>query len=210
MVKIIDSHDHKVVAEAFSLIEGMINCIGKKDEQRKQNPFCQSLIDNGIVDKLIQHIDSRRGNYNIQIAHLFAYLFKAAPLPSQIRKQVIDQLFEREDFDKLLLLAECRENQDDIIANDLGSQFNKDLGYFSTIDIIHLINKILELGSNSNKAKIALATNKKLYILTNDEEEKIRKKSIKTMKIIVDIFEQVEEEGQFEDIDAISIHSKQK
>jgi hypothetical protein len=70
-------------------------------------------MNNGTITKLIQLFEDKdNNNIHKNIAQSLSCLFKALPIPLEIRKDVIGELkwegyFKKINFDELSLLAEC-------------------------------------------------------------------------------------------------------
>ncbi|KAA6378885.1 MAG: hypothetical protein EZS28_025587 [Streblomastix strix] len=166
--------------------------------------------DNDIQNKYIIHI----------IAEVLAYLFKALPLPQDIAKEIIKQLKNEINFNELALLAECPENHKAILHDCYELElFNDEDLIGSSLQQLNLVKNILKYGSFNNKKKVALAIKVKIENLINqsdiyfdDEEDdwdiKVRQKAKQVLSLIISVEEQIEEQGEYEEMNATLINIK--
>ncbi|KAA6400913.1 MAG: hypothetical protein EZS28_003557, partial [Streblomastix strix] len=108
MAKILDSEYEDVREKAIKIISDIIEAgkEGLKDGQ--QHPYRQQLSDDGTIAKLISiFVDKKNHNIEYNLRKTLIYLFKAFPLPSEIRVDLIEYLKVVNDFNDLALLAEC-------------------------------------------------------------------------------------------------------
>ncbi|KAA6358353.1 MAG: hypothetical protein EZS28_046120, partial [Streblomastix strix] len=110
-------NDKVIDGRITDIIEMVIKPKPNTLKEGQQNPYLKQLINDGTVEKLSEIINN--DNYSVfyhrKIAELIAYIFKAAPLPSDIKEKVVDQLRNGEN-DELCLLAECKDNHDAILT----------------------------------------------------------------------------------------------
>ncbi|KAA6375850.1 MAG: hypothetical protein EZS28_028622 [Streblomastix strix] len=171
----------------------MIESGAKGLGEGQQHPFLQPLSNDGTVVNLIQLLKVRnKSNENELSLHekfgiiskILANLFKATQIPSEIGLDAINILKRNHDYTELVYLAE---------------------------------NKVLILGSEQNKRKVAVAIKDKVSNLKTyecqiehqwDLETMLKKQeSIRTFAEQIDemikvVLERIEQDGQFEDIDA--------
>ncbi|KAA6383927.1 MAG: hypothetical protein EZS28_020546 [Streblomastix strix] len=143
---------------------------------------------------------------------------KALPLPEDIIKEVIEALFHQCNIEQISLLAESQDNHDVILSNQFEQElFKEELGGFQ-LECLCLSLNILRLGSYSNKKKVALSVKDKVIRLTIDEYidelgeeyywddnilQEIKSKAELAVQLIKSIEEEIEQEGDFEEINGI-------
>ncbi|KAA6392762.1 MAG: hypothetical protein EZS28_011709 [Streblomastix strix] len=186
---------------------------GLKD--RELHPYRQTLTKNGIVSKLIQILKDRNKDKsdNSEIIESLACLFKSLLLPSEIKNDVINELKLKDKYDFLALLAECQDNHDAIMANDLEYQLFQFENKQKTIPSLRLTLQLLRFGEESKKRKIALAVKWDMEILTDNkyldkregklystdvEKEQIKAKAQEGLAMIKAIIGDDEKTNEFE------------
>ncbi|KAA6381677.1 MAG: putative NEK protein kinase, partial [Streblomastix strix] len=98
----------------------------KELKEGQKHPYHTQLSSDGVINKLIQmQHDKDKVDINYYIAQVIAYLFKAAALPPVNGKSIID-LLKVYRIKDLTFLAECKDNHDDILADDFEHQLFKD------------------------------------------------------------------------------------
>ncbi|KAA6365489.1 MAG: hypothetical protein EZS28_038984, partial [Streblomastix strix] len=104
----IGSQDEQVRMIATDIIGNIvINGVeGTKDGEK--HPFHERLNSDGTINRLIDIFnDINKEDIHFYIKRILVFLFKAAPLPSQIVLDVIKELKQWNDFKEIALLAEC-------------------------------------------------------------------------------------------------------
>ncbi|KAA6396857.1 MAG: hypothetical protein EZS28_007620 [Streblomastix strix] len=108
-------------------------------------------------------------NIHFTLSLIFSNIFKALPLPEDIKKQVLQQLKDNLYFVYIAYLAECSENHDEILSNSFENQLFNEEDEYVTVEYLRLAVILLQLGSNPNKKKVALSVKDKVIRLTIDE-----------------------------------------
>ncbi|KAA6365743.1 MAG: hypothetical protein EZS28_038730 [Streblomastix strix] len=222
MNKLIDSKDQEVINDVVWIIYWIIKAENKELKEGQQHPSNQILTNDGTVANLIRIIqDKDKENIHHDIALIFSYIFKTLPLPEDIKKQVLQQLKYHDDFDEIAYLAECPENHDVILSDSFVNELFKEFREYDTLQYLRLTILLLQLGSNPNKKKVALSVKDKVIRLTIDEyvdqlddkynwdEDKIQEinsNSRQAVQLIKSIEEEIEQEGEFEEINGIQFH----
>ncbi|KAA6397643.1 MAG: hypothetical protein EZS28_006832 [Streblomastix strix] len=221
--KILYYDDITVVTCAVWIISYIVKAELEELEDGAQNPLHQQLTDNGTILQLItifKDKDNKPNHIVESIAEVLAYLFKALPLPQDIDKEIIKQLKNEINFNELALLAECPDNHKAILHDcyELELFNDEDLIGFS-LQQLNLVKNILKYGSFSNKKKVALAIKVKIENLINqsdiyfdDEEDdwdiKVSKQAKQVLSLIISVEEQIEEQGEYEEMNATQINTK--
>ncbi|KAA6394038.1 MAG: hypothetical protein EZS28_010436 [Streblomastix strix] len=79
-------------------------------QEGQQHPYLKPLTDDGTIKQLSKIIDNDDyQDHFCKIAEIFAQLFKAAPLPAEIKEKVVCKVEYNFKYDELCLLAECNE-----------------------------------------------------------------------------------------------------
>ncbi|KAA6371858.1 MAG: hypothetical protein EZS28_032615, partial [Streblomastix strix] len=194
----------------------------KQQQKGQQHPLCQQLIDDGTVTKLIKlYKDKKLEDHQYQISKSIAYVLKASPLNSETI-EIVDVFKEQKEIKKLSLLAENSDNHDAILSNDFEKQlFEKE---WKSLDDLKLIIPLLKFGSYKNKKKIVLSVKQYVEKLTNDQfvkeitdeyswidkKDQIYPRAKKAFALVRKGEGMIEEEGGYEEIDAIQMFSNKR
>ncbi|KAA6378946.1 MAG: hypothetical protein EZS28_025525 [Streblomastix strix] len=109
MMRFIDSQNNIVQMRVSEIISSVIIAGQSGLSEGEEHPYHKSLTENGTIQKLIDLYNDSNINKNLhlKIAQLLAILFKAAPLPFAISKDIIDNLKDDNDLQELSRLSEC-------------------------------------------------------------------------------------------------------
>ncbi|KAA6383217.1 MAG: hypothetical protein EZS28_021256 [Streblomastix strix] len=86
---------------------------------------------------------------------MLSYLYKAIPLPQELKFDIINELKQSNNFEILALIAECLENHDDILTDNYELQLFENGQY--NVKYLTLAHPLLQYGTYQNKRKVALA-----------------------------------------------------
>ncbi|KAA6392428.1 MAG: hypothetical protein EZS28_012044 [Streblomastix strix] len=168
LIPIPESNDGDVRIMAIEIISNIIKAGLDGLKEGQQHPYRQQLTDDGTTPKLfVVFIKEKFENIRIKITHIFSYLYKAFPLPNEVRQDVIENMNKDENLKEVAFLAECPENVDTILINEFEKRFfqrEKD-----SLLYLHLIKILLNNASDENARKIAITTKQKVVRLTNDK-----------------------------------------
>ncbi|KAA6354187.1 MAG: hypothetical protein EZS28_050286, partial [Streblomastix strix] len=146
------------------------------------------------------------------------------PLPEDVNKEVLQYLKYHDDYNEIEYLAECPENHNVILSDSFEKELFKEFDEYHTLQYLRLTILLLQLGSNINKKKVALSVKDKVIRLTieeyvdqlddennwdEDEIQEIKCKSRQAVQLIKSIEEEIEQEGEFEEINGIQFHSNE-
>ncbi|KAA6385427.1 MAG: hypothetical protein EZS28_019044 [Streblomastix strix] len=216
-----ESQDKDVREYAIEIINHIIQNGAIELKEGQQHPYHNQLSSDGTITKLIQQFkDKNKDIIHFYIAQTFAYLFKALPLPPDIKKDIIEK-FKPDEIEELAFIAECPDNHDAILdgnyENNLFQKENKSFYY------LLLTHNLLQFGSNANKKRVALAVKDKVEIFIIDEfldefiqeyswiqRDQIKSKAKEALSLIKTVEELIEQEGEFEEINAQKIWNRQK
>ncbi|KAA6375146.1 MAG: hypothetical protein EZS28_029328 [Streblomastix strix] len=110
-------------------------------KEGQQHQYHNQLQLDGTITKLVQLFKDEEDEYiHFEIALTISYLFKALPLPPEIKNNVIQKLKQNHIYE-LSLLSECPENHDAILANDFEKKLFQDDEY--TLDFCLLSSRRL-------------------------------------------------------------------
>ncbi|KAA6386602.1 MAG: hypothetical protein EZS28_017870, partial [Streblomastix strix] len=168
MAKVMQSEDVKVRKHAIEIIYNIIEAGEQGLKDGEYNPYLETLNDQGIIEKLILLLWIENNEYNSRIfAKTLAHLFKAFPLPQEMKNDLIQKLKVGIDWFELTLLAECNDNHEAILANDFEMkifEFNQ----YTNLQLVLIIN-LLRYGTQNLKSIISLVK-EKVWKLIDDKE----------------------------------------
>ncbi|KAA6357734.1 MAG: hypothetical protein EZS28_046739, partial [Streblomastix strix] len=216
MIKILDSDIFDIRIMAIVIISHIMEAgiFGLKEGD--QHPYLQQLVTDGSVARLIQIQQSKeREEIQEYIAEIFAFLFKSFPLPELIRKDVIEQLKDQSHFNGITLLAECPDNHTAILEDDFASCLF--IEEWMSLGYLHLTLLFLHARHYLNSKKIVFAVRDRIERLTQDEyvdyigrdhdwddlkKTELKSKAKEAFDLINEVEEIIEEQGEYEQIDA--------
>ncbi|KAA6372310.1 MAG: hypothetical protein EZS28_032163 [Streblomastix strix] len=216
-----ESQDKDVKKYAIDNINQIIQNGAIELKEGQQHPYHNQLSSDGTITKLIQQFkDYDNTDFKLKIANSFAYLFKALPLPPDIKKEIIE-LLKPAFIEELAFIAECSDNHDAILN---GNYENNLFKYYSdTLEYLQLTYYLIKFGSNANKKRVALAVKDKVerFIIDDYLDEFIQEYSLiqrdllkseaeEVLSLIKTVEELIEQEGEFEEINAQKIWNRQK
>ncbi|KAA6383103.1 MAG: putative kinase domain protein, partial [Streblomastix strix] len=194
MAQIQDSDEKDTRGKACEIISEIIEAGINGLKEGEQHPFLKPLIDDGTVNKLIQALGNQNNGLTgdktvISISSLYEYktgtlddvtaiiatflakLYKASPLPLNIKQEIIHELIYGKviKYNELLLLTECQENYDAILSNDFLKELSKDR-YIKTLNYVRINYILMRIGSGKIKKKIARSVKEKIEELADDEK----------------------------------------
>ncbi|KAA6366155.1 MAG: hypothetical protein EZS28_038318, partial [Streblomastix strix] len=167
MIKMLNSEEYWIRDKSLEIINNIIRAGVNELKEGQKHPFHSALKEDGTISKLIQMFKDDKYNIRSDIAQILSCLFKAQPLPDEIKNDIIKILKELIDFDDLALLSESADNHNLLLNNN----FEKDLliSESNTLPSLHIIQSILHLGSNANKKKVTTAVKSGVQKLTDDK-----------------------------------------
>ncbi|KAA6370082.1 MAG: hypothetical protein EZS28_034391, partial [Streblomastix strix] len=212
--RILDSDVKNVRKTAMIILQTIISAGCQQLKVGELHPFLQPLLDDGTIAKLIELLkDREQAQIHIEIAKIMVQLFKALPLPADISQICIKKIKNTRypDYDGLALLAECPDNHNAILANNIEKDLFKD--EFNTLESLHIAYSLLMFGTDSIKRKVSQAVKDKVKKLADDiyvhelgevyqfifdEQKKQEIKNIAqdVFAMIVDVDEQIKESQQ--------------
>ncbi|KAA6359068.1 MAG: hypothetical protein EZS28_045406 [Streblomastix strix] len=108
MIRFLDSQKILVSIKMMDIIANVIIAGSKDLKEREQNPFYKPLNQNEMIKKLITFFsDKSKKKIYKKIVNVIAVLFKTYPLPKDISEDLVEQLKIYNNFNEMVLLAEC-------------------------------------------------------------------------------------------------------
>ncbi|KAA6372634.1 MAG: hypothetical protein EZS28_031838 [Streblomastix strix] len=186
LIPVLKNKDEDLQSKILWAIIYIIRVRIREIKEGEQHPFLTPLTNDGTISQLIQIIKDG----DEQPAQILAYLYKALALPFEIEKVVIEKLKRfPSNFEELALLAECKDNHNQILAKEFENQLFE---YESdSLSSLRLILNILKFGTNENKIKISNAIKDKVEKLAfqndknkiEEEEEYLDKEEKEEIKL---------------------------
>ncbi|KAA6384631.1 MAG: hypothetical protein EZS28_019842 [Streblomastix strix] len=116
MVKMVGSEDYKVRKKSIEIILNIIKVGIEGLKEGEQHPYYQKLQSDQTIQKLIQLFKDEKDRDTINyIAQTLAHIFKARPLPTEIKNDIIEELKPCE-IDELAFLSENRDENKKKVA----------------------------------------------------------------------------------------------
>ncbi|KAA6403975.1 MAG: hypothetical protein EZS28_000501 [Streblomastix strix] len=216
----ISSEDKDVRDKTSQIIFNIITAVTKELKEGELHPYIHQLEKDGTIAKLKLHFKTEEDIYiHEYIAQILANLFKAHALPPDIKKEVIFELETSQDLDDIALLAENPYNHDIIFTKELEKKMFSDFQYPYQLDqYLQLALLFLKLGSDTIRKRITISHKEQIEILTKDkclnemiedyqywdeeDRDKIMSKAQLIFPMIKKVEEQIEQDGEFEEINA--------
>ncbi|KAA6367486.1 MAG: hypothetical protein EZS28_036987, partial [Streblomastix strix] len=223
MIRFLDSQNMLVQIKVMDIIANVIIAGSKDLKEREQHPFRKPLNDNEMIKKLITLFsDKSKKKIHKKIVQVIAVLYKAYPLPEDISEDLVEQLKSYNNFDEMVLLAECPDNHSAILANNFEKILFSQFTLSRMVDYFNITNMILKYGQIVNKMKIIIFRKKKIEEFLNEQYmdyynfyfnwTEVGKEYIKELaqETLIKMQKIIERESNYTKIDAAIIRKMQK
>ncbi|KAA6401177.1 MAG: hypothetical protein EZS28_003295 [Streblomastix strix] len=179
----LDFKDKECSLEYFKIESSIIEAENQRLKDGEQHPYMKQLSEDGTLTKILQaFINEKNEDKQRILMNSLGSLYKAAPLPIDTQKLIIDFLRKEKKFEIMSYLAECPSNHDTILMNDYEQKFfQKSLTEMHSIRIIY---SIIKYGNEINKKKVSAAVKEEYYSSLARPEQYLQNASLQFWTIV--------------------------